>query len=126
MLVFLWQAVIGYAEQRLNGDFDADLLAGFASGAFFECLQKIQFASHDAPTTGFWRAIAQGEQHAVQFVDQQDADTDARNARLEHGNSLVGGMSLRFTQYGKEFFCKRKYAEEKSGVEGITGEGVTE
>jgi len=38
MLVFLRQAVVGYAEQRLDRYFDADFLACFPCGTFLEGL----------------------------------------------------------------------------------------
>jgi hypothetical protein len=36
MLVFTREAMVGDAEERAKGDFEADLFAGFANGARFE------------------------------------------------------------------------------------------
>jgi hypothetical protein len=110
----------------LNGNFDADFLSRFPCSAFFEGLQKIEFAAYDAPAAGFGRAVAQCEQHTIQFVHQQYADTNSRNIRIVHGHSLVRGVSRRVTQHRKELFCEREDAEKERGVDGVTGEGIAE
>jgi hypothetical protein len=75
-LAFVREAVVGDAEEALDGDLDTDFFESLANGALFERLEEVEFAADDAPPTGFGRALAEGEKDAATVVGEEDADAD--------------------------------------------------
>src|SRR5271167_4647889 len=65
--------MIGDTQQRLDGDFQADLFEGFADGARLKRFEEIDLTPNDAPASGFRRRFSQRQENAARFVDEKDA-----------------------------------------------------
>jgi hypothetical protein len=87
MLAFDGQEMIGDAQERVYRDGGADFFQGFTNGALLEGLQKVEFASHDAPATGLGRAAAEREEQAAGLVNQKNTHAHPRIIRAEQGGA---------------------------------------
>jgi hypothetical protein len=87
VLVFQRQDVVGDTEETLDGDFDADFLAGFAECACCESFQVLQLATDDAPATRFGRQIAKREEYAAALIE--DEDTNANSGKRSGCGEIV-------------------------------------
>ncbi len=65
--------MIGDAQQPVNCDFQASLLASLAHCACFERFQIIQFAADNAPASSLGRPSTKSEKHLPSSINQEDA-----------------------------------------------------
>jgi hypothetical protein len=84
VLAFLGQEVVGDAKKCFDGDGEADFFESFAESAVVKSFEVFELAADDAPAASFGSKLAQGEQNATVFIDQEHADTDSWSRMYGH------------------------------------------
>jgi len=78
VLMLAGEAVLGNAQQRLDGDVDTDFFASFANRTVLERFEIIQLSTDNTPATCLRGKNAEGEQDPLAMVHQKHADADTR------------------------------------------------
>src|ERR1700731_3289753 len=102
--------MVRHAEEAHDDNLHAGLFTRFADGALFERFQEIEFAAENAPAIAFRGELAQGQEHTVEFVEEEHPDADSwelNTGSLNRGphRSL---LATHFTSVGIEAVARRE------------------
>src|ERR1700682_5421620 len=107
--MFVWQAVVRYAEKAQDDNLHAGLFTRFADGALFERLQEIELAAENAPAIGFRGELAQRQEHTAEFIDEKHTDSDSwkLDARTLDCGIHRSPLPTHFASVGMEAVARR-------------------